>query len=61
MLELHEPTILFTLIIFIAGICYGQYMYRRGFLDGSENVVNDLLCQKIIDLDSDGMIIKCDE
>lgn len=58
MLELHEPTILFTMVIFIAGIAYGQYMYRRGLIDGSDNVVNDLLSQKIIDIDSDGIIIK---
>lgn len=58
MLELHEPTFIFTAILFIAGVVYGQFMYRQGHQDGQDSLVKDLLSQDIIDLDDDGVIIR---
>lgn len=61
MIELHEPTFIFTAMMFIAGILYGNYMFKKGQQDGANNVVNDLLGQRIIELDDDGMIVRAED
>lgn len=57
MIELHIDSVIFTFLVIIFGILYGQYCFTTGIKFGQKELANDLFAQGIIDFDDSGEII----
>jgi hypothetical protein len=55
-MTLDTTSMWFTTAIILAGIFYGQYMYRRGMQTGTDQVIDTLENAGIIQVDDEGII-----